>query len=426
MDSYLIEGGKPLFGKVRISGSKNASLPIMAATLLTDEKCVIENVPNLRDTHTMIELLEHLGKKIQFKDNVLTVESTGKEVIVAPYEIVKTMRASIAVLGPLLAKYKKAKVSLPGGCAIGPRPVDLHIKGMELLGAKITLEDGYINAVANEWKGTTLTLIGHAGVTVLGTENVMMAACFAKGETIIDPAAMEPEVTDLGNFLIKMGAKITGLGTSVIKVQGVKKLNGANYRVIPDRIEAGTFLTMVGACGGEVEIQDVNIEQLQNIIEPAKDAGLKIEVFKDTLLVKKTEVLGGIEIRTQPYPGFATDMQPQFMAMLSTAKGLSIITENIFEDRFIHIGELQRMGASIRVEKGGSAIIKGKEFLTGAPVMASDLRAGAGLVIAGLSARGTTEVQRIYHVERGYENFTKKITQLGGTISLKKNKEAHV
>ncbi|HOJ50124.1 MAG TPA: UDP-N-acetylglucosamine 1-carboxyvinyltransferase [Spirochaetota bacterium] len=420
MDIYEIEGGFKLNGNVVISGSKNAALPIMAATILTDDKCIIENVPDLKDIKTMIELLEIIGKKVQFNNNTLIIEQTENINTRAPYEIVKTMRASIAVLGPLLAKYNKAEVSLPGGCAIGPRPVDLHIKAMKELGAIINIEKGYINAKAQKLIGTTLTLFGPAGPTVLGTENAMMAATLADGETIIEPAAMEPEVTDLGNFLIKMGAKIEGLGTSTIKVKGVKKLKGVKHSVIPDRIEAGTFITMVGACGGEVRLDNVYVAHINNIIDKAKEAGLEIETEENRVYVRKKSSLEGIEISTLPYPGFPTDMQPQFMAMLATAKGLSIITENIFEDRFIHVGELQRMGANIRVEKGTTAIIKGVNKLKGASVMASDLRAGAGLVIAGLSAEGITRVQRIYHIDRGYEKFENKITSLGGRIIRKK------
>jgi UDP-N-acetylglucosamine 1-carboxyvinyltransferase len=416
MDIYRIIGQRPVHGKVSISGSKNSSLPIMAATLLNDEKCVLENIPDLRDTRTMIKLLEYLGKKIKFENNTLTVESDGRTEITAPYEIVKTMRASICVLGPILAKHKKAIVSLPGGCAIGQRPVDLHIKAMELLGAKITLENGYIHAEAKELIGRTVNLLAPGGVTVLGTGNAMMAAVFAKGETIIDPAAMEPEVSDLGNFLNAMGAKVEGMGTSTIRIQGVEKLNSVHYKVIPDRIEAGTYLTMVGAAGGKLELTQVNPDHIANIIESAREAGLKIITGENSILVEKTEELEGIEISTKPYPGFPTDMQPQFMAMLSTARGLSIISENIFEDRFIHVGELQRMGANIRIEKGGAAIIKGIRQLSGAPVMASDLRAGAGLIVAGLSAAGTTEIQRIYHIERGYEQIEQKITAINGKI----------
>ncbi len=421
MDSYIIDGGTALSGTVSISGSKNAALPIMAATLLTDGKCVLENIPNLRDTRTMIKLLENMGKKVEFKNNICTIESTGEKKVIAPYEIVKTMRASIAVLGPVLAKWGEVKVSLPGGCSIGPRPVDLHIKAMELLGAQINLEEGYIHAKADELIGNKLVLLGNKGVTVLGTANAMMAATLAKGETIIDPAAMEPEVVDLGNLLIKMGAKIEGLGTSTIRIKGVKKLKGLNYSVIPDRIEAGTYMTMLGACGGEIKIERVNIDHLENIITSAREAGLKIEEYDNYIIVKKDEPLSGIEISTKPYPGFPTDMQAQFMAMLSTAKGLSIVSENIFEDRFIHVGELQRMGANMRVEKGSTAIIKGVSRLEGAPVMASDLRAGAGLVVAALSAKGKTEVQRIYHIERGYEDFIKKIIKIGGKISRQEN-----
>jgi UDP-N-acetylglucosamine 1-carboxyvinyltransferase len=423
MDRFVIEGGVPLRGTVESSGAKNAALPILAATLLTDEKCVIENVPDLRDTRTMIRLLEYLGKEIQFENNLITIKSNGKEEHVAPYEIVKTMRASIAVLGPLLAKYKKACVSLPGGCAIGQRPVDLHIKAMELLGADIVLEEGYIQAEAKQWRGNILTLLGPAGPTVLGTENAMMAATLAEGETIIEPAAMEPEVEDLGNFLIAMGAKIDGLGTSTIRVKGVKKLKGAEYSVIPDRIEIGTFITMVGAAGGEIEIKNVIPAHIENIVQPARESGLKLIFEKKSLFVRKTEELAGIELSTQPFPGFATDMQPQFMAMLALAKGLSIITENIFEDRFIHVGELRRMGASIRVEKSGAAVIKGQKKLKGAPVMASDLRAGAGLITAALAAEGKSEIQRIYHIERGYENIEAKLKGLGGRISRIKGEE---
>ncbi|OHD10073.1 MAG: UDP-N-acetylglucosamine 1-carboxyvinyltransferase [Spirochaetes bacterium GWB1_36_13] len=419
MDSYFINGGTPLYGTVEISGAKNSALPILAASLLTDETCTISNVPDLKDTRTMFLLLEKLGKKVSFEKNTAFIESTDRKETLAPYEIVKTMRASICVLGPLLSKYLKAQVSLPGGCAIGPRPVNLHIKAMELLGAQIDVQDGYIYAEASKLKGTKITLLAPGGTTVLGTANAMMAAALAEGDSIIDPAAMEPEVVDLGNFLISMGARIEGLGTSTIRIKGVKKLKGTTHHVIPDRIETGTFITMIGAAGGEIEIKNIIPEHIENILEPALEAGLNIKVFDQSLIVKKDQVLGGIELKTQPYPGFATDMQPQFMAMLLTAKGLSIITENIFEDRFIHVGELQRMNASIRIEKGSVAVIKGKDFINGAPVMASDLRAGAGLVVAGLCAKGTTEVQRIYHIERGYEKFEEKIRKINGHIVKK-------
>ena len=420
MDIYEIEGGRKLKGEVKISGSKNAALPILAATILTDDKCIIENVPDLKDIRIMIELIEKLGKKVNFENNVVIVEQTNEINTRAPYEIVKTMRASIAVLGPLLAKYKKADVSLPGGCAIGPRPVDLHIKAMQELGAKVEIEEGYIRAKADSLVGKTLILLGPVGPTVLGTENAMMAATLAEGETVIEPAAMEPEVVDLGKFLISMGAKIEGLGTSTIRVKGVKSLKGTKHKVIPDRIEAGTFITMVGGCGGELRIKNILPSHIENIISKAVEAGLEIDIESDSIYVNKKRNLEGIEISTLPYPGFPTDMQPQFMAMLSTAKGLSIITENIFEDRFIHVGELQRMNANIRVEKGNTAIIKGVKSLKGASIMASDLRAGAGLVIAGLMAEGITKLQRIYHIDRGYESFEEKIINIGGKIIRKK------
>ncbi|MGC8769987.1 MAG: UDP-N-acetylglucosamine 1-carboxyvinyltransferase [Brevinematia bacterium] len=415
MDKYIIKGEKRLKGEVKISGAKNASLPIMAASLLTSEKVVLHNVPDLMDIRTMILLLEYLGKKVEFKDGTLIIEEVRDDLYEAPYDIVRKMRASIAVLGPLLARKKRAKVSFPGGCAIGPRPIDIHIRGMKALGAQIEIEHGYIDAVAKELVGKTINLLGTNGPSVLATENVMMAATFAKGVTIIEGAACEPEVEDLANFLNSMGAKIKGAGTPFIQIEGVNELKSTEHTVIPDRIETGTFIAMAGMTRGEIKIKNTNVKHIEYPIDVFSKAGVEIEIIDEKTIIARGKTTKPIEVETLPYPFFPTDLQSQLMALVSTSDGISIITEKIFPDRFLHAAELNRMGADIKID-GATAIIKGVEYLSGASIMASDLRAGAGLVIAALAARGESEILRIYHIDRGYEKLEEKIRNLGGEI----------
>ncbi len=415
MDKYVIKGEKRLKGEVVISGSKNASLPIMAASLLTKEKVTLHNVPDLMDIKTMMLLLEHLGKKVEFSNGTVIIEEIRDDLFEAPYDIVRKMRASIAVLGPLLARKKKAKVSFPGGCAIGPRPIDIHIRGMKALGAEIEIEHGYIDAKAKELTGKTINLMGTNGPSVLATENVMMAATLAKGITIIEGAACEPEVEDLANFLNSMGAKIKGAGTPFIQIEGVTELKGTEYSVIPDRIEAGTFIAMAGITFGEIKIKNINIKHIEYPIDVFSKAGVEIEIINESTLIARGKTIKPIEVETLPYPFFPTDLQSQLMALVSISDGISIITEKIFPDRFMHAAELNRMGADIKVD-GAIAKIKGVEHLSGASIMASDLRAGAGLVIAALAAKGESEVLRIYHIDRGYEKLEEKIKNLGGDI----------
>ncbi len=415
MDKYIIKGEKRLKGEVKISGAKNASLPIMAASLLTSEKVVLHNVPDLMDIRTMILLLEYLGKKVEFKDGTLIIEEVRDDLYEAPYDIVRKMRASIAVLGPLLARKKRAKVSFPGGCAIGPRPIDIHIRGMKALGAQIEIEHGYIDAVAKELVGKTINLLGTNGPSVLATENVMMAATFAKGITIIEGAACEPEVEDLANFLNSMGAKIKGAGTPFIQIEGVNELKSTEHTVIPDRIETGTFIAMAGMTMGEIKITNTNVKHIEYPIDVFSKAGVEIEIIDEKTIIARGKTTKPIEVETLPYPFFPTDLQSQLMALVSTSDGISIITEKIFPDRFLHAAELNRMGADIKID-GATAIIKGVEYLSGASIMASDLRAGAGLVIAALAAKGESEILRIYHIDRGYEKLEEKIRNLGGEI----------
>ncbi len=415
MDKYIIKGEKRLKGEVKISGAKNASLPIMAASLLTSEKVVLHNVPDLMDIRTMILLLEYLGKKVEFKDGTLIIEEVRDDLYEAPYDIVRKMRASIAVLGPLLARKKRAKVSFPGGCAIGPRPIDIHIRGMKALGAQIEIEHGYIDAVAKELVGKTINLLGTNGPSVLATENVMMAATFAKGVTIIEGAACEPEVEDLANFLNSMGAKIKGAGTPFIQIEGVNELKSTEHTIIPDRIETGTFIAMAGMTMGEIKILHTNVKHIEYPIDVFSKAGVEIEIIDEKTIIARGKTTKPIEVETLPYPFFPTDLQSQLMALVSTSDGISIITEKIFPDRFLHAAELNRMGADIKID-GATAIIKGVEYLSGASIMASDLRAGAGLVIAALAARGESEILRIYHIDRGYEKLEEKIRNLGGEI----------
>jgi UDP-N-acetylglucosamine 1-carboxyvinyltransferase len=419
MEKFVIEGGKPLKGEVKISGSKNAALPILAATLLTDQTCVIRNVPKLRDTHTMCKLLRSLGKYVEISGEKITVSSTGPITHIADYKLVSTMRGSFCVLGPLLAKLGKAKVSLPGGCVIGIRPVDLHMKGIMSLGATAEFEAGYVIAKAPKLKGEHVYLGGVFGSSVLATANVMMAATLAHGETIIESAACEPEVEDLGNFLSAMGAKIQGHGTPRITINGVRKLGGADYKITSDRIEAGTFILMAAATKSDITLRNAHYPHLLALIDKLEQVGVEVKKDGNLIRVKCKKTLKPTSVSTYPHPGFPTDLQAQFMALMALVPGVSVITDKVFPDRFMHIAELNRMGAQIRRE-GGSAIIEGGKKLFGAPVMASDLRASAALVIAGLAAQGETEIHRIYHLDRGYENIDEKLTQLGAVVRREK------
>jgi len=415
MDKLVIEGQARLKGDVIISGSKNSVLPIMAATLLTDDTCVIKNVPNLRDTNTMIRILRSLGKNIEFDKGCLTVSAAKSSSFVADYKLVSTMRASFCVLGPLLAKLKKAKVSLPGGCVIGVRPVDLHLKGLKALGASISVESGYVVAKANRLKGQHMYLGGEYGSSVLATDNVMMAATLAQGKTAIESAACEPEAADLAEFLIKMGAKIRGQGTPIIEIEGVKHLHGAEHTIIPDRIEAATFMLASLITNSQINIKNVCPNHLGAVIDKLKEAGSELISTGNSIKIFGKRKIRPINVTTLPYPGFPTDMQAQVMALMCITPGISVITEKIYPDRFMHVAELNRMGAHIQRE-GPHAIVEGVKRLSGAPVMASDLRASASLVLAGLAARGTTTISRIYHLERGYENMEKKMQALGAKM----------
>ena len=410
----MINGGAKLHGSVRISGAKNAVLPILAATLLADGPATIENVPHLHDVTTTMELLGCMGVMVSVDEKLsVEVDSSTIENYTAPYHLVKTMRSSILVLGPLLARFGEAEVSLPGGCAIGSRPVDLHIKGLQDMGADIDVSNGYIHAKAKRLKGARLVL---DIVTVTGTENLMMAAALADGTTIIENAAREPEVVDLANFINTMGGKITGAGTDTITIEGVEKLNGTRYRVLPDRIETGTFLVAAAITGGSITVKDTEPKLLDAVIDKLREAGAKVDVGDDWI---KLDMEGkrpkAVSVRTAPYPAFPTDMQAQFAALNTVAEGTATVVETVFENRFMHVQELKRMGADIEIE-GNTAIIRGVDKLTSAPVMATDLRASASLIIAGLVASGETEVQRIYHIDRGYENIEEKLALLGAKI----------
>jgi UDP-N-acetylglucosamine 1-carboxyvinyltransferase len=414
MDRFLIKGGTPLHGEVTISGAKNAVLPLMAATLLTSEPCVIRRVPKLSDVHFMGQILTSLGATVRFEGDVLRLQS-AKIKGVGDYELIRKMRGSICILGPLLGRTGKALVSMPGGCIIGARPIDLHLKGLKSLGAKIRIESGYVNATVRKLKGTELFLGGRSGPTVLGTANVMMAAVLAEGVTIIESAACEPEVIDLGNFLNAMGAKVCGAGSPTITITGVKSLHGADHEVIPDRIETATFAVAAAATNGEVTIRGARPDHLHAVLDKLREAGVKVERSGQALKISRGGRLKTVDITTLPYSGFPTDVQAQMMVLMALTPGISIITERIFESRFMHVSELARLGADIAIE-GPSAIVKGGKPLSGAPVMASDLRASAALVIAGLAARGTTEVSRVYHIDRGYDNIDGKLRKLGARI----------
>jgi len=412
-EKLIISGGNRLQGTVKIDGAKNSALSIMAATLLTKDVCILRNVPRLTDVDIMTKVIRKLGVKVEWKeDNNLYIDSDNFNNYEAPYELVKMMRGSILVMGPLLARLKRAKISLPGGCAIGARPVDYHLKGFEALGAQVEVEKGYIEAKVDTLKGAEIYL----DFPSLGaTENIMMAACLAEGITKIENAAKDPEVVELGHFLNKMGAKVKGLGTDLIEIEGVKKLHGVDYTIIPDRIEAGTYMIAAAITGGNVLIEKADPLLLKPLIVKLEEAGVRIELEKNLIKVTGPDRVKAVDIKTLPFPGFPTDMQPQFMALSCVAKGTSVIIETVFEKRFTHIGDLIRMGADIKVE-GHSAIIKGVKKLSAAPVMASDLRGGAALVLAGLVAEGTTELSRIYHLDRGYVNLEEKLTSLGADI----------
>jgi UDP-N-acetylglucosamine 1-carboxyvinyltransferase len=414
VDKLLIEGGRPLSGEVAISGAKNAALPLLCAALLTREPLTLTNVPALNDIGTMLKLLAQMGVKVEKvgAGDTVILDACGLDNPVAPYELVKTMRASVLVLGPLVARAGEAKVSLPGGCAIGARPVDQHIKGLTAMGAEVSVEHGYVHAKAARLKGARLFT---DMVTVTGTENLMMAACLADGETVIENAAREPEVVDLANCLVAMGAQISGAGTDVIRIRGVERLHGASHRIMPDRIETGTYLCAAAAAGGQIRLTRTSSAYLDAVIDKLMDAGCDIGIERDAITLKAPTRPTAVSIRTSPYPAFPTDMQAQFMALNTVAEGTAVIRETIFENRFMHVQELRRLGANIEVS-GHTALVRGVPRLDGAIVMATDLRASACLVLAGLVAAGETTIERIYHLDRGYERIEEKLTQLGARI----------
>lgn len=413
MDKLILQGGVPLSGEIRVSGAKNAALPLMCASLLTREQLTLSNVPHLRDVSTMLRLLAQMGVEVSLDDRLgLSLRAERLSDPVAPYELVKTMRASILVLGPLLARCGEARVSLPGGCAIGLRPVDLHIKGLEALGAEISVEQGYIAARAKRLKGARIFM---DLVTVTGTENLMMAACLAEGTTVLENAAREPEVVDLARCLSGMGARIQGAGSDVITVEGVADLRGTSHRIMPDRIETGTFLAAVAASGGEITLNGADPGILDAVLEKLREAGADIRAGDGTISLVMRQRPRGVSVRTAPYPAFPTDMQAQLMALDVIAEGTSVINETVFENRFMHALEMQRLGADIEIS-GSTAVVRGVGKLQGATVMATDLRASASLVIAGLVAEGETTIERIYHLDRGYECIEEKLAQLGARI----------
>ncbi len=416
MEKLVIEGGIPLKGSVTIGGSKNSSLPIMTACLLTKDRCIIKNVPNLRDVHTMIKILRSLGVLVEFNNSELSIEARDIKKNKADYKLVSTMRASFCVLGPLLSRMGKACVSLPGGCVIGVRPVDLHIKGIKSLGIDVLIKEGYVQAsVSRRTKGAHMYLGGEFGSSVLATANIMMAATLIKGKTIIECASCEPEIEDLARFLIKMGANISGVGTPIIEIEGVMELHGVEHEVIPDRIEAGTFIIAAAITKGELTIKKCEYKHLGALIDKLAQAGLSIKRTDGSIFINGKKRLDPVSIATFPYPGFPTDMQAQFMALMSVTPGVSVITEKIYPDRFMHVAELNRMGAKI-LKEGPHAIVEGVKQLSAAPVMASDLRASAALVLAGLVAKGKSEISRIYHLDRGYEGLDNKLRSLGAKV----------
>ncbi|HEY5673071.1 MAG TPA: UDP-N-acetylglucosamine 1-carboxyvinyltransferase [Malonomonas sp.] len=412
MEKIVIQGGVSLAGEVQVSGAKNSALPLLFATLLADGQSEIGNIPNLRDINTAIKLLRELGAEVDYEDHRVRVDATKIRSVEASYDLVKTMRASVLVLGPLLARCGHARVSLPGGCAIGARPINLHLKGLEALGAKITLDHGYVEATAEKLRGAKISF---DLPTVGGTENLLMAASLAEGETVLENAAREPEIVQLAEALISMGAKIEGAGTAIIRIQGVAKLQPLKCAVIPDRIEAGTFMIAAAITGGNVLVRGAVQKDQEALISKMKEAGVQIQPEADGLRVIGPQKLKPVDVRTSVFPGFPTDMQAQFMALMTKAQGTSRMSETVFENRFMHVCELQRMGADIQID-GHSAIIRGNSELTGAPVMATDLRASASLILAALAAENTTEVSRIYHLDRGYEKIEEKLAGLGARI----------
>jgi UDP-N-acetylglucosamine 1-carboxyvinyltransferase len=428
MDKLRITGGSPLSGEIPISGAKNAALPLLCAALLTPEPLTLTNVPDLNDIGTMLKLLAQMGVKVQVEKSgakvgagdtamsvtgmVVTLDAANLHSPLAPYELVKTMRASILVLGPLVARCREARVSLPGGCAIGARPVDQHIKGLTAMGADVAVEQGYVQARAARLKGARLFT---DMVTVTGTENLMMAACLADGETVIENAAREPEVVDLANCLVAMGARISGAGSDVIRIQGVERMHGATHRIMPDRIETGTYLCAAAAAGGDVRLTGTSAAYLDAVIDKLMDTGCEVDIEREAIRLRAPQRPKAVSIRTAPYPAFPTDMQAQFMALNCVAEGSAVIRETIFENRFMHAVELIRLGADIKID-GNTAFVTGRPALEGATVMATDLRASAGLVIAGLAASGETTIERIYHLDRGYEGLERKLVALGARV----------
>jgi UDP-N-acetylglucosamine 1-carboxyvinyltransferase len=418
MDSIVIQGGNILQGEVRISGAKNSALPILASTILGGGQCVLANVPRVADVLTMGKLLGMLGLAVAHEGNRTVVQADHITSTEAPYDLVRTMRASVLVLGPLVARWGEATVSLPGGCAIGSRPVNFHLAGLQKLGAKVDIEHGYIKATARRLRGARIYF---DTPSVTGTENLMMAAVLAEGTTVLENAAKEPEIVDLADFLQKRGARIAGAGTDTITVEGVSTLHGADHEVIPDRIEAGTYLAAGAITGGDVVVEACRPAHLEALLVKLRESGADLIEEKERVRLRSSGRLKGINVRTCPHPGFPTDMQAQFVALMAVAEGTSVITETVFESRFMHVEELRRMGADIRVE-GNRVIVTGKERLTAAPVMASDLRASAGLILAGLAGEGTTEVARVYHLDRGYERLEEKLRGLGACVERRKGK----
>src|SRR5256712_2368834 len=414
MDKIRIHGGCPLSGSIKLSGSKNSALPILAATLLTREPCTIRRVPDLSDTHYMLQILKHRGAEVERASGTVTVAAVKIDSI-APYDVVGRMGDVVWVVGPLVGRCKEAAVSMPGGCVIGDRPIDLHLKGFEALGSAVRVEAGNIKVFAPKLTGAVINLRGKFGPTVLGTDNVMMAAVLAEGTTVIEGAAQEPEVVDLANFLNKMGAKIEGAGTRRLIIEGVKELHGVEHDIIPDRIEAGTFLVAGAICGKGITIKRVTPEHVKAVTNALGNCGFRLEATGDSISISPNGETKPLELATEPYPGFPTDMQAQMCALLSTTEGISVITENIFPQRYMHVAELTRMGAHVDLE-GATAVIQAVDHLFGAPVMASDLRASAALVLAGLKADGITEVSRVYHIDRGYEHLDEKLSELGAHI----------
>ena len=414
MAKIIVKKSNPLKGSVRIDGAKNSVLPIIAATLLAKGKSVLREVPNLKDVHVISDLLRHLGAEVEYKGTTLTVDATNLTTYDAPYELVRKMRASFLVMGPLLARFNQTRISMPGGCAIGTRPIDLHLKGFKALGAEVVMDHGFVEAKTDRLTGSKLYL---DFPSVGATENIMMAAVLAEGTTIIENAAEEPEIVDLANFLNEMGADVRGAGTNTIRIKGVKELKATEHDVIPDRIEAATFMVAAAMTKGDITVENIILEHLKPVTAKLREAGCEIIEMDNSIRVIGPEKLKAIDIKTLPHPGFPTDVQAQFMAMLTVAKGTGVVIETVFENRFMHVAEFNRMGANIKIE-GRTAVVEGVEELNGAKVNATDLRAGAALILCGLIAEGETEIGEIYHIQRGYVDIDKKITALGGNIEI--------